>query len=74
MKNPLLLFVTMLLLGIQSYAQTGVSINTSGAEPDTSAMLDVSSTVKGLLVPRMTQAQRTAIATQKLPLLNKAKE
>ena len=62
MKHKLLLFATALLLGIQSYAQTGVAINTTGNEPDTSAMLDVSSTEKGLLIPRMTQAQRTAIA------------
>jgi len=62
MKRTLLLFATALLLGIQSYAQTGVAINTTGNEPDTSAMLDVSSTEKGFLIPRMTEAQRTAIA------------
>ncbi len=62
MKHKLLLFATLLLLGIQSYAQTGVAINTTGADPDTSAMLDVSSTTKGLLIPRMTQEQRTTIA------------
>ncbi|MBE0640254.1 MAG: DUF1566 domain-containing protein [Bacteroidales bacterium] len=62
MKRTLLLFATALLLGIQSYAQTGVAINTTGNDPDTSAMLDVSSTTKGLLIPRMTEAQRTAIA------------
>jgi hypothetical protein len=62
MKHTLLLFATALLLGIQSYAQTGVAINTTGNEPDTSAMLDVSSTEKGMLIPRMTEAQRTAIA------------
>lgn len=39
------------------------SINTTGASADASAMLDVSSTSKGLLVPRMTTAQRTAIAS-----------
>ncbi len=62
MKLTLLLFVTLLLPGIQSYAQTGVAINPTGAEADSSAMLDVSSTTKGLLVPRMTKAQRIAIA------------
>jgi len=62
MKRTLLLFAIALLFGIQSYAQTGVAINTTGADPDPSAMLDVSSTEKGLLIPRMTQAQRTAIA------------
>ncbi|NCC73686.1 MAG: hypothetical protein EOM06_09845, partial [Sphingobacteriia bacterium] len=62
MKRKLLLFATLLLLGIQTFAQTGVAINTTGNDPDTSAMLDVSSNTKGLLIPRMTQAQRTAIA------------
>ncbi len=62
MKHSLLLFATALLLGIQTFAQTGVAINTTGADPDTSAMLDVSSTEKGILIPRVTQAQRTAIA------------
>ena len=72
MKHTIFLFATALLLGIQGYAQTGVAINTSGAESDNSAMLDVSSTEKGLLIPRMTEAQRTGIAAQKLPPLTKA--
>ncbi|MBI5220071.1 MAG: hypothetical protein HY958_14180 [Bacteroidia bacterium] len=45
-----------------TYSQTqGVSINETGAAVHNSAMLDVSSTAKGLLVPRMTTAQRDAI-------------
>jgi hypothetical protein len=63
MKHTLLLFATALLLGMQSYAQTGVAINTTGAEPDNSAMLDVSSTEKGILIPRMTEEQRRNIPT-----------
>jgi len=39
----------------------GVAINTDGAQADASAMLDVESTTAGLLVPRMTEAQRDAI-------------
>ncbi len=35
---------------------------TTTPTPDPSAMLDVKSTTKGMLVPRMTQAQRNAIA------------
>ncbi len=38
-----------------------VSINTSGNDPDNSAMLDVSSNSKGLLLPRMTTLERDQI-------------
>ena len=38
-----------------------VAITTDGSAPDTSAMLDIKSTTGGLLVPRMTTAERTAI-------------
>lgn len=39
-----------------------VAINTDGSLPDNSAMLDVKSSTKGMLAPRMTQTQRIAIA------------
>ncbi len=39
-----------------------VAISTDSSSPDGSAMLDVKSTSKGLLIPRMTAAQRTAIS------------
>ncbi|MEI8136466.1 MAG: tail fiber domain-containing protein [Bacteroidota bacterium] len=39
-----------------------VAINSNGAAPAASAMLDVASTTSGLLIPRMTSVQRTAIA------------
>lgn len=40
-----------------------IVINSTGTSPDASAMLDVQSTAKGMLIPRMTTAQRTAIAS-----------
>jgi hypothetical protein len=40
-----------------------VGFNTTGAQPDASAMLDIKSENKGLLVPRMTMAQRNLIAS-----------
>jgi hypothetical protein len=43
------------------YAQVG--INTDNSDPNGSAMLDVKSTTKGLLPPRLTTAQRNAIGT-----------
>ncbi len=41
----------------------GVAINTDGSAPAASAMLDVKSTTRGFLAPRMTYAQRTNIAS-----------
>jgi hypothetical protein len=55
------------ILGIPAHAQ--VAINTSGVVPNASSMLDITSTSSGMLVPRMTLAQRTAIATPATSLL-----
>lgn len=44
-----------------SFAQNNVGIGTNA--PDASAALDISSTTTGLLIPRMTTAQRNSIAT-----------
>lgn len=53
-------------LVIASFSQTilaqGVGINNDASDPDNSAMLDVKSTTKGVLVPRMTTIQRNTIA------------
>ena len=57
-----LYFILAILITTASlHAQNGVSINTSGENPDSSAMLDIQSTDKGLLIPRMTTAQKLAI-------------
>ncbi len=61
MKNKILLSAVTIILSGTVFAQN-VGINTTGAVPDASSMLDVSSTNKGFLTPRMTTAQRTAIA------------
>jgi hypothetical protein len=50
------------------YSQN-VAINATGAAPVASAMLDITSTNSGLLIPRMTTAQRTAIASPATGLL-----
>jgi trimeric autotransporter adhesin len=65
MKNLLLLI--FLLIGMIAYAQ--VAINTDGSLPNNSAMLDVKSTAKGILIPRMTQAQRNAITSPATALM-----
>ncbi len=62
MKKNTLLILTFLFAGIIVKAQ-GLGINTDGSAPNNSAMLDVSSTTKGFLPPRMTTAQRSLIPT-----------
>ncbi|HPT13329.1 MAG TPA: tail fiber domain-containing protein [Bacteroidales bacterium] len=53
----------LILFLINSFAgMAQVAINTDNSDADNSAMLDVKSTTKGLLIPRMTTAQRDAIA------------
>ena len=55
--------VITLLLAPVSGALAQVGINTDNSLPDSSAILDVKSTNKGLLIPRMTQSQVEAIAS-----------
>jgi len=58
-STPLILAV--LLFTNTSYAQ-GVAVNTTGSPADTSAIMDVSSTTQGMLVPRMLSGERTSIS------------
>ncbi len=66
MKNCIHLLVAM-MISVNGFAQ--VSINSEGLPPDNSAMLDIRSTSKGMLVPRMTIAQRNAISLPATGLL-----
>ncbi|PVD50989.1 hypothetical protein DC498_17570 [Terrimonas sp.] len=50
-------------------AQAQVAINNDGSEPTISAMLDIKSTDKGLLIPRMTTTQRNSIGLPAIGLL-----
>jgi uncharacterized protein (TIGR02145 family) len=62
----ILSFVFSILLSVSSFicfCQNGISINTSGTAADNSAILDVSSTSQGLLIPRITTLQRNSIIT-----------
>ena len=59
MKKILILITYLLMIGPGLFAQTGV--NTDGSQPDNSAMLDVKSTTRGLLPPRMTTTQMNGI-------------
>nr|MCU0351792.1 hypothetical protein [Flavobacterium sp.] len=57
-----LFFLALGLIALNANAQS-VSINTDGSTADNSAILDVKSTDKGILIPRMTEAQRNLITT-----------
>jgi len=57
-----------LLFLTSTYAQN-VGINATGVAPDGSALLDISGTNGGLLIPRMTTGQRNAIAAPATSLI-----
>ena len=57
----LLLLLSLFCLNLLAQNE-GVSINTTGAVADNSAMLDVQATDKGVLIPRLTTEQRNLLA------------
>lgn len=59
MKKLSFFIALILLTGSALFAQVGINTET----PENSAMLDVSSTSKGFLIPRMTKDQRNAIVS-----------
>ncbi len=64
MKKSIISFcalATLAIIPVDRLLAQGFALNISGSRADTSAMLDVSSTSKGFLPPRMTIAQRNAI-------------
>ena len=61
MKSLVILCYLVLFWSATNLFSQGVAINTTESNPHPSAMLDVSSTNSGILIPRMTQAQRNAI-------------
>jgi hypothetical protein len=67
MKNVVTFLALFLLAGLSVFSQVG--INADFSSPDASAMLDVKSSTKGLLVPRMTIAERNAISNPAIGLL-----
>lgn len=61
MKRILILIVALIVNSTLLFPQ--VAINTTGTDPNPAAMLDVSSSSLGVLIPRLTTVQRTAIPT-----------
>jgi len=73
MKNKLVLSIfvsaALLLLSNNKITAQNIAINGTGTAAVASAMLDITSTTSGLLIPRMTAAQRAAIGTPAASLL-----
>jgi uncharacterized protein (TIGR02145 family) len=73
MKQSILkINIVFLVLGLfmcQGANAQGIGINETGLDPHPAAMLDVSSTTKGFLPPRMTSLQRDAIASPAVGLV-----
>ena len=65
MKLTFCSFIVLLLVSVKSFSQTGIGTTT----PNSSAKLEIAATDKGLLIPRMTAAQKTAITTPETGLL-----
>ena len=65
MRNKLLISVLSILFAFSIQAQVGIGTET----PNASSLLELSSTSKGFLVPRMTEAQRNAISNPPIGLL-----
>jgi hypothetical protein len=63
-----LLFILFVIINTNIFSQ-GVAINNDGSNPSSSAILDVKSTDKGVLIPRMTQSQKNAITSPDTGLL-----
>lgn len=70
MKKQSILFqaICFFLLSLPLILPAQIGINNSNTNPDPSAMLDVQSNNKGLLIPRMTTNQRDAIANPAMGL------
>ncbi len=68
MRKFYFLVLSSLFVATSLMAQN-VGINSDGSTPNASAMLDVKSTNSGILIPRMTETQRDAIASPATGLL-----
>lgn len=63
MKKIKLTLIALIFFTCQNiFAQAGVAINEDGSTANKDAILDVKSTTKGFLPPRMTEAQRSSIS------------
>jgi trimeric autotransporter adhesin len=69
MKKLMVLFSVTAMLLSPLFLRAQIAISADGSAPNASSMLDVKSTDKGVLVPRLTTAQRNAISSPATGLL-----
>lgn len=67
MKSPSIILCTFFIAGL-CQAQS-LAINTDGSTANSSALLDIKSTTKGLLIPRLTKTEKDNITTPAIGLL-----
>jgi len=60
--NVIIILIIFITISANAFSQ-GISINEDNTDADASAILDISSTDKGVLLPRMTSLQRTSISS-----------
>lgn len=69
MKNQIAVSILFIFYTSLTFSQAGVSISPDNSAPNASAMLDIQSTTKGTLIPRLSTLQRGAIASPAPALL-----
>lgn len=62
MRNLLIILLILFFLVDESFSQS-LAVNTDGSIANTSAILDVKSTQKGILIPRMSKTEKNAISS-----------
>lgn len=69
MRTRILIALILLCVYTEQASSQSLAVNTDGSTANASALLDVKSTVKGMLIPRMTRTERNAIASPATGLL-----
>jgi len=70
MKRVSIIIVLLIMLSLGTVYSQGVGINEDGSTPDNSAMLDVQSTDKGMLIPRVALTGTSDVTTIASPAVS----